>query len=171
MAGTHPTAAPIVRGRSRPTACASVIGSCTHSRNLRSTKAGNTSMVSVNELRCHPDGARTPTSHLPRTSDGEIVTRHSPSLANCRLTNRTPWRIASAMRRSGTPSISSSMSIIVPPTPQMPAGPRSGPPSRARRDRPGATPRRRPGLFQWRHSEPTPAVYRTRSPASSSRSI
>jgi hypothetical protein len=37
-------------------ACAS--GSCTYSRSLRSTKAGKPSIASVNESRCHSDGAR-----------------------------------------------------------------------------------------------------------------
>jgi hypothetical protein len=84
-------------------------------------------MESLNELRCHPDGVRTPTSHSPRVSDGEIVTCHSPLLANCRCTRRTLRRIASASRRSGTPSISSVMSIIVPPHFTTAASRRRGP--------------------------------------------
>jgi hypothetical protein len=74
----------------------SVTGSCRYARSVRSMNAGRTSMVSVNELRCHPDGVRTPTSHSPRVSDGEIVTRHSPLRVNWRCTRRTLRRISSA---------------------------------------------------------------------------
>ena len=81
------------------------------SRSVRSTTSGNRSTGPENDARCHPDGARIPRSHSPRVSDGARVTRQSPGRVSCRRRTRTFFRIASAIDRSDTPSISTSMSI------------------------------------------------------------
>jgi hypothetical protein len=92
-------------------ACVSGAGGSRNSRSFCSTRSGKQSTASVNEAKCRPEGVWTPKSRCTRVSDGDTVMRHSPGRAMVRLTLRTRFRIATAIFRSDTPSICTSMSI------------------------------------------------------------